>query len=70
MADAEAQADGDPGQDTPEPDSQETDFAKIPTREALEVELLEAETQVEKLTKILALPDPIIELFLGTDRYL
>ena len=43
---------------------------EVPTRLALEQELRDAEAQVSKLTEILELPDHVIHLFLGTERYL
>ena len=42
---------------------------KIGTRDSLKVELKEAEEQVTRLKSILAQPDRIIHLFLGTERY-
>ncbi len=54
----------------PEAQTEVSGPGQIPTREALEIEFHEAQEQVKKLEKILALPDSTIELFLGTERYL
>jgi hypothetical protein len=49
---------------------QEESSGQVPTRAALTQELADAEAQVKKLTEILELPDHVIHLFLGTERYL
>ena len=68
-----------PGEDTPEPLQKPTQEpansegpeldGKIPTRKSLKMELDDAEEQVDRLRKILAQPDAVIHLFLGTERY-
>ena len=70
-----------PGEDTPEPLTDQHEEAQLPqkttesdgkigTRDSLVHELTEAHAQVDRLTAILAQPDEVIHLFLGTERYI